>query len=405
MTRVVIFTIPLLILIFGRNHEVLSQSQAVNDSYFTGIKKPFLLSNHPLGMFVLRIDHNFNIRPPDKVQINFGIHNGNVWQPLVKAYKPLESSVRNLMKEYIWFSREAYFNSSTMPSDSVQYHADAVIRAFPADIRFRLSDHHELCIRIRSYLITRGVVPFSTITSDRFLEWFHSNIAGGEDPFARKYYGYNKASIYYTDENNESINLKSGDFLVPGIETHYYYYPRFNLTGTKSFYMNFGIHTGANLSKYNRSADLGISSSAMKNFSFKNQQNLTLCFGAGLLKQGILKYGDQVDIINNNFLYSLEGEIAFFKQINEDSYYSIGLNYYYQNPYNRRDEFKYIVLTGNRVTTHWHYAMTHMYTSLQSWSLIFSYSRKRTILVYVREDLKVNNAPDIQTGVEVQIPF
>ena len=405
MSRVNTFVVFILILTFNINYEVLSQSQEAGDSYFNGIKKPFMLSNHPLGIFLSRIDYNFNIQPPERVQVNFGIHNGNVWQPLVKAYKPLEPSVRNLMKEYIWYSREAQFNASTMPSDSMKYHADAVIRAFPADIRFRLSDHHELSIRIRSYLITRGVIPLSTITSDRFLEWFHSNIAGGEDPFARKYYGYNKASIYYTDEQDETINLKSGDFLVPGIETHYYCYPDFNMTGMRGLYMNFGIHAGINFSKYNHAADLGISSSVLKNFSFENQQNLTLAFGIGLSKAGILKYGDQINISNNHFLFSFEGEIAFLKQMTEDSYYSIGLNYYYQNPYNRRDEFTYIVLTGNRVTTHWHYAMTHLYTSLQSWSLIFSYTRKRTILVYVREDLKVNNAPDIQTGVEVQIPF
>jgi len=405
MIRVITFIIIILILIFSRNHEVLSQTPEVNDFYFSGINKPFLLSNHPLGMFVSRIDHNFNIRPPKKVQINIGIHNGNVWQPLVKAYKPLEPSTRALMEKYVWYSREAYFDASTMPSDSLQYHADAVIRAFPADIRFRLSDHHELSFRIRSYLITRGEIPFSTITSDQFLEWFHSNIAGGEDPFARKYYGYYKANISYIDEDGESINLKSGDFLVPGIETHYYYYPDFNVTGTGGFFMNFGIHAGTNISRYNHTIDLGISSSTMKRFNFQNQRNLTLGFGLGFLKPGILQYGNRVNIFNNDFLYSLEGEVAYLKKIKDDTYYTVGLNYYYQNPYNRRKDFKYIVLTGDRITTHWHYAMTHLYTSLQSWSLIFSYSRKRTILVYIREDLKVNNAPDIQTGIEIQIPF
>ncbi len=405
MTRAIIFAILILTLIFKRNQEVLSQSQEVNDFYFSGISKPYLLSNHPLGMFISRIDHNFNIHPPEKVQLHIGIHNGNVWQPLVHAYIPLEQSTRTMMEKYIWYSREAYFDASTMPSDSLQYHADAVIRAFPADIRFRLSERHELSLRIRSFLITRGEIPFSTITSDRFLEWFHSNIAGGEDPFARKYYGYNKANISYTDEDGESMELKSGDFLLPGIETHYYFYPQFNMANAANFFMNFGVHTGINFSRYNHSIDLGISSAAMKNFSFQNRQRLTLGFGFGLLKQGILTYGDRVDMINNNFLYSFEGEITFLKQIKEDAYYSIGLNYYYQNPYKRREEFKYIVLTGNRVTTHWHYAMTHLYTSLQSWSLIFSYTRERTILVYIREDLKVNNAPDIQTGIEIQFPF
>ncbi|KPK83006.1 MAG: hypothetical protein AMS27_13405 [Bacteroides sp. SM23_62_1] len=400
MNRIIIFTISILLL-----QEVLSQSQESGNLYFTGITKPYLVSNHPLGLFITRIDHNFNIHPPKKIQLNIGIHNGNVWQPLVKAYKPLEPSVRTLMEQYIWYSREGVFDKSVMSSDSLQYHADAVIRAFPVDIRFRLSDNHELAFRIRSFVVTRGEIPFSTITSDGFLEWFHSNIAGGEDPFARKYYGFNKADIRYVDKNGESIKLGEGDFLVPGIEVHYYYYPHFNTTGDRGFFMNAGVHTGTNISRYNRTIDLGISSSAMKTFSFQDQRNLTLGFGVGLMRQGILQYGEHVNIFSNGFIYSLEGEVAYCWKIKEDSHYSIGLNYYFQNPYNKREEFDYIVLTGDRITTHWHYAFTHLYTSLQSWSLIFSYSRKRTFLLYVREDFKVNNAPDIQTGIEVQIPF
>ena len=405
MIRIVTFTILFLVLLLNKNYEGLSQSNEERDFSFTGIHKPYLLSNHPLGMLISRIDYNFSIQPPKKIQINIGIHNGNVWQPLVKAYKPREPLTRAYMEKFIWYDREANFDLQTMPSDSIQYHADAVIRAFPADLRFRLADHHEINFRIRSFLITPGKMPFSTFTSDQLLEWFHSNIAGGEDPFARKYYGYNKADITYIDEHGESIKLKAGNFLIPGMELHYYYYPDINLTGIKEFYMNFGTHAGANISRHNRSVDLGLSASALKKISLYDHQNLIFGFGLGFLKQGVLKYGDHVHIMNNHFLYSFEGEITFRKWINEDSHYSFGLNYHYQNPYNRKEEFKYIVLTGNRVTTHWHYAMTHLYTSLQSWSLIFSYSGKRTFLVYFSEDLKVNNAPDIQTGIEIRIPL
>jgi len=405
MIRNLTFIILFLILLLLSNHEGMSQPHKESDFYFTGINKPCLLSNHPLGLLISRTDHNFNIQPPLKIQINIGILNGNVWQPLVKAYKPRKPSDRTFMEKFIWYDREANFDPQTMPSDSIQYHADAVIRAFPAGLRFRLADRHEINFRIRSFLITHGQMPFSTFTNDRFLEWFHSNIAGGEDPFARKYYGYNKADITYIDENGESIELQAGNFLVPGIEFHYYFYPDINLTYIKEFYMNFGTHTGANISRYNRSVDLGLSASALKKISLHDHQDLIFGFSLGFLKQGMLKYGNRVHIINNHFLYSFEGEITFRKLINEDSHYSFGLNYHYQNPYNNKEEFKYIVLTGKRITTHWHYAMTHLYTSLQSWSLIFSYSGKRTFLVYFSEDFKVNNAPDIQTGIEIQIPF
>ena len=72
---------------------------------------------------------------------------------------------------------------------------DAVIKEFRIGINFPIAKRHELSITLRSYLITKGKYPFSFFTSDENVEWFHSNIAGGEDPYGRRYYGLNQVNL------------------------------------------------------------------------------------------------------------------------------------------------------------------------------------------------------------------
>jgi hypothetical protein len=62
-----------------------------------------------------------------------------------------------------------------------------------------------------------------------------------------------------------------------------------------------------------------------------------------------------------------------------------------------------MVLTGNRVSTHWHYALSHLYRRLTYNTLFISYSKGFfSVSGYIKEDFFVDNAPDAQTGVAVR---
>ena len=37
------------------------------------IIKPNILSNHPLGIYISRLNHNFNVRSPDKYSFSFEV--------------------------------------------------------------------------------------------------------------------------------------------------------------------------------------------------------------------------------------------------------------------------------------------------------------------------------------------
>ena len=361
-----------------------------------------LLSTHPLGLFISRIDNSFQTRPVDHTFFNLNIASGNVWLPYVIAYRPVDEEVRKLMEGFVWHDRWNHFDLSQMPSDSVQLEVDAIIKVIRTNIKFRLAENHELGFDIRSFLITRGQFPFSIVSSDELIEYFHTKIKGGEDPFARKYYGFNKAGFRYTDVNGKTIDLKGGDFLIPGIETHYYYYP--DLSSEHNLFLNFGAHLGINISRFNPSCDFGLSSSLMKSIIFSDTRSIQFGIGMNALRQNLFTFRNAVEMSNRNYMFTGSGMIEYKIQLKDHSILSAGINYSVQSQYMNNRENEYQVLIGNRISTHWHYAISHLYRPLEAWNLILRYSKKYSLSVYLKEDLNVNNAPDIQTGLDLQIP-
>ena len=171
-------------------------------------------------------------------------------------------------------------------------------------------------------------------------------------------------------------------------------------------YLNFGTHLGINVSKYNSVADVGISSSVIKKIEVRDKNIFTVGLSAGALRQRVIQFGDRVNISNQEVLYSFEGLLDYKRKLKSNNYISYGINYTFQTPYNKKNDFDHIILTGERVKTHWQHAMSHLYENLEGWNFIFTYSVKQfSYFIYAREDIKVDNAPDLQTGFGVKMSF
>ena len=108
-----------------------------------------------------------------------------------------------------------------------------------------LSKKHELGISLRTFIPTKGNFPFTIFTNDQSIEWFHSNIAGGEDPFGRRFFGLNQFAVEYTDRNNRTLSLRNNQFIFAGIEINHHYYPTIFDT-EKNLFLNLGSHLGIN---------------------------------------------------------------------------------------------------------------------------------------------------------------
>ncbi|RUT71623.1 hypothetical protein D0817_02745 [Flavobacterium cupreum] len=368
------------------------------------IIKPYILSTHPFGIYISRLNHNFNVRSPDKYFFLFEVSSGNIVLPYVKSYELTDPNDQKTAENLPWHDREYSFDLNKVPSKIKEFAADGVIRSYRFTFTLPITVHHELNFSLRANSLDGGKYPYSIFTSDETIEWFHRNIAGGKDPFSRQYYGLNKAGISYKDENDKVLTMNNGNFTIPGIDINYNYYPKLEMNEKHYIYLNFGAQLGINTSRYNPVADFGISSSILKKMIIKDKNILSFGASGGILRQHFIEYGDRVNISNQDFLYSFEALVQYKIKLKNKNHLSYGINYNFQTSYFKKKDIDHIVLTGERINTHWQKTISHLYDNLEGWNFICTYStRKFSYFVYFREDLNLDNAPDFQTGIGLKM--
>ncbi|NVK52458.1 MAG: hypothetical protein HWD85_05945 [Flavobacteriaceae bacterium] len=384
-------------------------SQQKDSVYFkNGIENPSLSTTHHFGIFSARIQSNFKHHSPKKTSFLVSYASGNTFHPFVEAYLPKDLSIREQFSKQVWYNRQFNFiDQATTPAEYMNIVIDAVIKEFRLQLSIPLHKQHEINIALRSYLITKGKYPFSFFVGDEFIEWFHSNIAGGEDPYGRRYYGLNQVNFKYTDRNGKILELKQNDFFLGGIELSHYYYPK--LLEKQKVYINFGSHIGINTSQFNTSVDVGLSTNIVKNYVLKSNNEFNIGLGASLLRKNAINFGsNQIDLGNNRFLGNFEGEIEFTKYTRKKNFHSFGIHYQFQTQYNAVQEEDYYHLKGKwkEINAGWQHGFTTLYEGLSAWTFLYAYNKPNyKITLYFKEDFLVNNAPDVQTGISIQIPL
>jgi hypothetical protein len=54
----------------------------------------------------------------------------------------------------------------------------------------------------------------------------------------------------------------------------------------------------------------------------------------------------------------------------------------------------------------WQNGFEKLYEYQSAWSCLYTYGRKEySFSIYIKEDLYLNNSPDIQTGISLKIPL
>lgn len=388
-----------------------SFSQEKDSIFFkNGIDNPSLLSTHHFGIFSSRINQNFKHKASNKIAIRFTSESGNTFHPFVEYYLPEDPVIREEFKNKIWHDRQFNFiDQVTTPADYMNIVIDAVIKGFRMSVSIPLAKQHDLDITLRSFLITKGKYPFSFFTSDESIEWFHSNLAGGEDAYGRRYYGLNQVNFKYTDRNGKVLELQQNDFFLGGIEFNHHYYPEFLINKKQNLFVNFGSHVGFNTSKFNSSIDLGLSTNLIKNIKLKNNSEFNLAFGTSVLRKNAINLNSNVvDLGNNLLLGYIESEIEFTKYTKKKNYHSFGVHYQFQTRYNKLEEANYYHLKGKwkEIKAGWQHGFSTLYEGLSAWTIIYSYGRPNyQLTLYLKEDFLVNNAPDAQTGISLKIPL
>lgn len=364
-------------------------------------------ATHPFGVYIGRIQHHQLFTFQNKNSWLLHVSSGNVWLPETIGNIPSNIADRNAVAAFEWHERDGYFDFSNTPSQTIKLQADGVFRLYQPQFIGHIGTKHNVIFSSRIISIDAGRFPFSTITNDKFIEWVHTNIAGGEDPFARKVNGLNNDAYFeYSDRNNKTANLKSGQVQLTGFDITDYFYVKSQFFNSKQIDVRTGVHLGINLNKINPGVDLGSSIAARwwKNTSKGNQNQLSLSYG--LLRQKLIAFSSGVEIANRNFMHNIELLYSLVIIQKPNQFYTISGLVFGQSGYLKQKEYNYLVLTGKKESPFWHYGISHLYRTSAGISFIVSHTRgKIAYSVYLREDIPLNNAPDTQTGISIKLDW
>ncbi|MEL0457420.1 hypothetical protein WJN01_14365 [Flavobacteriaceae bacterium SZ-1-7] len=378
-------------------------------SYKNGISNPSLLATHHFGIFSSRINANFKYLPYKKPRFSIDYSSGNNFHPFVEAHYPKDPEIRERLSQTIWHDRQfTFLDQETTPADYMNILVDAVIKEFRLNFEIPINKRHELTLNFRSYLITKGKYPFSFFTADESIEWFHSNVAGGEDPYGRRYYGLNQVNFRYLDRNGNTLELRQNNFFLGGIELSHYYYPQLAINDSKNIFINFGSHLGLNTSRFNSSMDFGLSANAIKKIDLKNKYELNVALGANVLRKNIVNFKEVIDLGNNSYLGTFETNLEITKYTKKGNYNAFGVNFQAQSRYNKKEEFGYFRLLGKwrEINGGWQNGVYTLYSTIQNWNFVYTYGKPNfQFSIYIKEDFEVNNAPDFQTGISIKLPI
>ena len=366
-----------------------------------GITKPSILSLHPFGIFVSRVQGNFKTNAIPRTTLKLSIESGNVWGTPIKTYIPNDEEIREQVKEQTWHQAQYFFDEENLDAEFFELQIDGTLKGFRGNVAFNLGKSHELNLGIRSFLLTKGKYPFSIFTNDEFIEFVHDNIGGGSDPFDRKVFGLNEAYIRYLDRNGNEMVLNNGNFFLGGIETSYYYYPEKLVNKKQNLFFNFGAHLGANLSKYNSSIDIGLSSNVIKSIGLNQKNNFLIGFSLGAIRKNFIDFKkENMDFGTNNFIAFLESALEYSFVSKKEAIHSFGADFYIQTSMNKIAERDYMIpIRHPDAHKSWGHGVTNLYEFNDYWTFMYSISKRNTLTLYIQQDFTVSNNPDIQTGI------
>ena len=158
---------------------------------------------------------------------------------------------------------------------------------------------------------------------------------------------------------------------------------------------------GTNLSKYNSSIDVGLSSNAVKTYKFNEKRNFQVGMSLGVIRKNAINFkDDNIDFGTNDFIAYLENALEYNYVSSKRIIHSFGVDFYVQTTLNKIDERDYMIpIRHPDAHNAWGHGVTNLYEFNDYWTFMYSFTKKNTLTIYLQQDFTVSNNPDIQTGI------
>lgn len=389
----------------------------------------FLAGNpeHPIGIFALDLPFYFPGTQTSSSQFSFSYTMANVWHPQAWFYYPqnLTAAQKSVNSEIYMTWRPTYFKTIGVETEVKTFQSDGVLQHFRFSWLHNWKKKNSVILNMNAHLLSGGASPLHYLVSDHFIEAFHTSFAI-DDNYGRKLYPFDKASIYFQDEDGNSYRKDRGQWFTSVLDAHYYRELLNHSSKLSHGQLMAGLHLSMPLNSLHRHFIPGLSVGYKYDRLINSKMSVTLAVDGGMTFPTFVKSGESVKAIDNAtrgvFKFYLGGNWA----VNEKSILQFGLlsniqgalldggnNKWGQLGY---DEIgvEYLgegdVWEGEEVNQEFWLARitpAAMYYFSYKAYLVFGLVRNQhQFNFYLGEDFfYINNAPDFQLGFEYIIPL
>lgn len=377
---------------------------------------------HPFGIFAFNTPFYFGSFKTEGSRFTVGYSFANVWHPQSTVFYPQNltpAQAQEVNSMYIT-DRPEYFEEQGIETRQKTFSTDGVLQSLSFTYLNQFARKGSLILKLNTHFLAGGSFPLHYLASDKFIEKFHTKV-GLEDNFGRKLFDFNRAQIRYQDENGRTISLDKGDAFPGTLETHYYH-SLWKIDKRASYLsMQGGAHLVLPLNRYYPEVSGGLSTSLLfrKKILPGFYTDLAADFSAS--HYSLLSSGKSPNLIDRDI--RLEGKTYFTINVitKRNRVFSFGLLNNYHDAFlkgyifvDTQDKYKNLGVSYLKSGEKWNgktitepvrlsklTAASMYFFSIESFIFWNFKGKKSEFMFTMAEDyLVVNNAPDIQFGLQ-----
>ena len=374
---------------------------------------------NPGGLISMRIP--FSLMHPKKGEMTVTMNSseGNVWLPEVTILEPKELTLtqKALLDSQTYRERALTINNLNIPNRAYYYKADGTVQSQTIYISDELTDHSEIGISFNVAVLSRGTSVIESPVSDEFIESLHSIGIGRYDNFGRRLYPFNQAEITFKDSEGKGLSLHDGDLFLGTFDLHYIDHIELvhedQNRRVKVLTLNLGAYAGIPMNQYLNELPVGMSAQLVSSIRLGSNTSLISTIGGSYTRNDLIRWGTPIALVNENSLYQLEGYLGVSIHHRSGLITTYGIQHEEYSMFAKPiPEMGLIppVSSTNKTPTWWELtpdqfggkASGFKIPNDQYFDLVVGVQKKNmAVNFFLKEDLKVNNAPDLQLGIQL----
>jgi len=375
---------------------------------------------HPFGIFTLNTPFYIGSFKSKGHKFSVGYSYANIWHPKSSIVYPQNmTSVQQKEANSLYITaRPDYFKKNEIATQQKTFSTDGMLQNLSFMYLMQMGKKGSFIFKLNTHLLSGGGSPFHYLASDTMIEKAHKFV--GLDNFGRRHFEYNQAHILYRDEDGTQIRIEKGQAFLGTLDVNYYL-PLWLKENRASFFSGqLGAHLALPLNNYYPEVSGGFSGGMLLKQKVFPRFYIDLAGDFLLSHYSLVSFGNSVNMVDRNIRVSGKANLTFNNVSKKNRIFSYGLLLNYQDAYlegyifnRKQDKFRDLGVSYMKYGDIWEgkvvkvvplsklTAASMYFFSVKSYLYLGYKWNKSNLMLTAGEDYPViNNAPDIQLGVQ-----